>query len=77
MGYLIGQILLCLLAAALIGLFVGWWFTREWSRYRLSDVQVSIRVRNGPEGVVCLLTRASYILGEVQSSCPHGRVAVS
>ena len=41
MGYLIGQILLCLLAAVLIGLFVGWWFTRQWSHYRLSDVQVS------------------------------------
>ncbi|MCZ6732646.1 MAG: hypothetical protein O7B27_08885 [Gammaproteobacteria bacterium] len=45
MGYLIGQILLCLLAAALIGLFVGWWFTRQWSRYRLADVQVSWQSR--------------------------------
>ncbi len=41
MGYLIGQILLFLLAAALIGLLIGWWFTRQWSHQRLSDVQVS------------------------------------
>ena len=41
MGYLIGQIVLCLLAAALIGLFIGWWFTRQWLHHRLSNVQVS------------------------------------
>ncbi len=45
MGYLIAQMLLCLLAAALLGFLLGWWLRGARCRKSLDDLEASWRGR--------------------------------